>query len=144
MGCTLATTIPLDSGRGTADAPSGSDYPGTSNQLAMNLFRRLFARLEIDERLLGMLLSLIVIWIGFHIASDGKFITPRNLYNLGNQTASVAVMGRDEALVFVSVRYTSPFFGLTAVHSGRSILVAPAASAARRALTTTSAASAKA
>ena len=40
----------------------------------MNTVRRLFARLEIDERLLGMVASLIVIWIGFHLVSDGKFI----------------------------------------------------------------------
>src|ERR1700709_2203086 len=58
----------------------------------MSTFRRLFARLEIDERLLGMVASLIVIWIGFHIFSDGKFITPRHLYNLSIQTTSVAVM----------------------------------------------------
>ena len=67
----------------------------------MNPIRRLFARLEIDERLLGMIASLIVIWVGFHIASDGKFITPRNLYNLGNQTASVAVMAIGMVLVII-------------------------------------------
>jgi D-xylose transport system permease protein len=67
----------------------------------MNTFRRLFARLEIDERLLGMVASLIVIWIGFHILSDGKFITPRNLYNLSTQTASVAAM--TIGMVFVIV-----------------------------------------
>src|SRR4051812_29955119 len=59
---------------------------GTDRQ-GMNTFRRLFTRLEIDERLLGMVASLIVIWVGFHILSDGKFITPRNLYNLSTQTA---------------------------------------------------------
>jgi D-xylose transport system permease protein len=67
----------------------------------MNTFRRLFARLEIDERLLGMLASLIVIWIGFHILSDGKFITPRNLYNLSIQTASVAVMAIGMVMVII-------------------------------------------
>jgi D-xylose transport system permease protein len=67
----------------------------------MNTFRRLFARLEIDERLLGMVASLVVIWIGFHILSDGKFITPRNLYNLSTQTASVAAM--TIGMVFVIV-----------------------------------------
>ncbi|WP_395022887.1 sugar ABC transporter permease [Dongia sp.] len=67
----------------------------------MNTFRRLFARLEIDERLLGMVASLIVIWVGFHILSDGKFITPRNLYNLSTQTASVAAM--TIGMVFVIV-----------------------------------------
>jgi D-xylose transport system permease protein len=67
----------------------------------MSTFRRLFARLEIDERLLGMVASLIVIWIGFHILSDGKFITPRNLYNLSIQTASVAVMAIGMVLVII-------------------------------------------
>src|ERR1700744_2547284 len=67
----------------------------------MSTFRRLFARLEIGERLLGMVASLVVIWIGFHIVSDGKFITPRNLYNLSLQTASVAVMA--VGMVFVIV-----------------------------------------
>jgi D-xylose transport system permease protein len=67
----------------------------------MNALRRLFTRLEIDERLLGMVASLIVIWIGFHIVSDGKFITPRNLYNLSIQTASVAVMAIGMVLVIV-------------------------------------------
>jgi D-xylose transport system permease protein len=67
----------------------------------MNTFRRLFARLEIDERLLGMVASLIFIWVGFHILSDGKFITPRNLYNLSTQTASVAAM--TIGMVFVIV-----------------------------------------
>ena len=67
----------------------------------MNTFRRLFARLELDERLLGMVASLVVIWVGFHIVSDGKFITPRNLYNLSTQTASVAAM--TIGMVFVIV-----------------------------------------
>jgi D-xylose transport system permease protein len=67
----------------------------------MSTFRRLFARLEIDERLLGMVASLIAIWIGFHVLSDGKFITPRNLYNLSIQTASVAVMAIGMVLVIV-------------------------------------------
>lgn len=73
----------------------------TSDRPAMNVFRRLFGRLEIDERLIGMVVSLIVIWVGFHILSDGKFITPRNLYNLSTQTASVAAM--TIGMVFVIV-----------------------------------------
>jgi D-xylose transport system permease protein len=72
-----------------------------TDRQGMNTFRRLFARLEIDERLLGMVASLIVIWVGFHILSDGKFITPRNLYNLSTQTASVAAM--TIGMVFVIV-----------------------------------------
>ena len=37
---------------------------------------------EIDTRLLGMVVALLVIWIGFHILSGGTFLTPRNLWNL--------------------------------------------------------------
>ena len=32
------------------------------------------------------------IWIGFDVFSDGLFLTPRNLWNLSVQSASVAVM----------------------------------------------------
>jgi len=83
----------------SATSAGASDRQGKDR--GMDTFRRLFARLEIDERLLGMLASLVVIWIGFHIASDGRFITPRNLYNLGNQTASVAVMAIGMVLVII-------------------------------------------
>ena len=67
----------------------------------MNAVRGLFQRLEIDERLLGMIICLIGIWIGFHILSDGRFITPRNLYNLSLQTASVAIMAIGMVLIII-------------------------------------------
>ncbi|WP_374310712.1 sugar ABC transporter permease [Dongia sp.] len=67
----------------------------------MNAVRGLFARLEIDERLLGMILCLIGIWVGFHILSDGRFITPRNLYNLSLQTTSVAIMAIGMVLIII-------------------------------------------
>ena len=67
----------------------------------MNAVRGMFARLEIDERLLGMIFCLIAIWIGFDILSDGRFITPRNLYNLSLQTASVAIMAVGMVLIII-------------------------------------------
>ncbi len=67
----------------------------------MNAVRGLFARLEIDERLLGMLFCLIAIWVGFDLLSDGRFITPRNLYNLSLQTASVAIMAIGMVLIII-------------------------------------------
>jgi len=67
----------------------------------MNAVRGLFARLEIDERLLGMIICLIGIWVGFHLLSDGRFITPRNLYNLSLQTASVAIMAIGMVLIII-------------------------------------------
>src|SRR6218665_2671048 len=39
-----------------------------------------------------MIGALAIIWIGFNIFSGGLFLTPRNLWNLSVQTASVAVM----------------------------------------------------
>ncbi len=57
---------------------------------------------EIDTRLLGMFLALLVIWVGFHILSGGTFLTPRNLWNLSVQTASVAIMATGMVLIIVS------------------------------------------
>ncbi|HYI21346.1 MAG TPA: sugar ABC transporter permease [Candidatus Limnocylindrales bacterium] len=56
----------------------------------------------IDTRLLGMLLALGVIWIGFHIVSDGGFITPRNLWNLSVQSSSIGIMATGMVLIIVS------------------------------------------
>jgi D-xylose transport system permease protein len=57
---------------------------------------------EIDTRMLGMIGALLAIWIGFHILSDGLFLTPRNLWNLSVQSASVAVMATGMVLVIVT------------------------------------------
>jgi D-xylose transport system permease protein len=57
---------------------------------------------EIDTRLFGMLVALAVIWIAFHIMSGGTFLTPRNLWILSVQTASVAIMATGMVLVIVS------------------------------------------
>ena len=62
----------------------------------------LFSKLEISPRLVGMLAALVVIWTGFHVASDGSFLTPRNLWNLSVQTASIAVMACGMVLIIVT------------------------------------------
>ena len=41
-----------------------------------------------------MLAALVLIWVGVDILSGGAFLTPRNLWNLSVQTASVMVMAR--------------------------------------------------
>src|SRR6516162_3182696 len=58
--------------------------------------------LEIDTRLLGMLAALAIIWIGFQILSGGIFLTPRNLWNLSVQSASIAIMATGMVLIIVS------------------------------------------
>ena len=57
---------------------------------------------EIDTRLLGMLGLLLVIWVAFHFWSGGTFFTPRNLWNLSVQTATVAIMATGMVLIIVS------------------------------------------
>jgi D-xylose transport system permease protein len=58
--------------------------------------------LEIDTRLVGMIVALAIIWIGFQIASGGVFLTSRNLWNLSVQSASIAIMATGMVLVIVS------------------------------------------
>ncbi|MEE8271800.1 MAG: sugar ABC transporter permease [Alphaproteobacteria bacterium] len=58
--------------------------------------------LEIDTRLLGMVGALAFIWVGFHLLTDGTFLTARNLWNLSVQTAVVGVMASGMVLVIVT------------------------------------------
>ena len=58
--------------------------------------------LEVDTRLLGMVAALFVIWLVFDLWTDGRFLTPRNLFNLSVQTASVAVMATGMVFVIVA------------------------------------------
>ncbi len=57
---------------------------------------------EIDTRMVGMILVLLVIWVGFHIISGGTFLTPRNLWNLSVQTSAIGIMATGMVLVIVS------------------------------------------
>jgi len=56
----------------------------------------------IDTRLLGMIVALAVIWLGFNAMSHGKFITSRNLWNLSVQSTSIAVMATGMVLIIVT------------------------------------------
>jgi D-xylose transport system permease protein len=49
-----------------------------------------------------MLAALASIWVGVDILSGGAFLTPRNLWNLSVQTASVMVMATGMVLVIVA------------------------------------------
>jgi D-xylose transport system permease protein len=57
---------------------------------------------EIDTRMFGMVVALAIIWVSFHLMSGGTFLTPRNLWILSVQTASVAIMATGMVLVIVS------------------------------------------
>jgi D-xylose transport system permease protein len=56
----------------------------------------------VDYRLLGMVAALAVLWIVFNLLSDGRFLTPRNLWNLSVQSAAVATMTTGMVLIIVS------------------------------------------
>lgn len=62
---------------------------------------------EIDTRLLGMVGALVAIWVGFHlygamVNGNGVFLTPRNLWNLSVQTASIGIMACGMVLVIIT------------------------------------------
>jgi D-xylose transport system permease protein len=61
-----------------------------------------FANLGVEPRLLGMVGAVAVLWIAFNFASDGLFLTPRNLWNLSVQSAAVAIMTAGMVLIIVS------------------------------------------
>lgn len=81
----------------TSHAPADGARSGEVGPVA-----RFFKATELDTRMLGMLGALVIIWVGFHILSGGLFLTPRNLWNLSVQSASIAVMSTGMVLVIVT------------------------------------------
>lgn len=74
--------------------------------------KRFLNATEIDTRMIGMIVALLLIWCAFDVASGilrgnfggllgGSFLTPRNLWTLLNQTASIAIMTTGMVLVIV-------------------------------------------
>src|SRR5712692_5673798 len=86
---TQATSLP----RGAEAVPQ----PGTPRSV-----QSVWRSMEIDTRLLGMIAALAIIWLGFHILSGGLFLTPRNLWNLSVQSASIAILATGMVLIIVS------------------------------------------
>lgn len=62
----------------------------------------LIEQLQIDTRLLGMLGAFIVLCVAFDLITDGRFLTPRNIFNLTIQTVSVAIMATGMVFVIVT------------------------------------------
>ena len=73
--------------------------------------KKFFRATEIDTRILGMIVALILVWCIFDIWSGiirpneglfgGSFLTPRNLWTLLVQTSSIAVMSTGMVLLIV-------------------------------------------
>lgn len=88
-----------------ADQQTISTKPAAARPLEMTSthpVRRFLLATELDTRLLGMIGALAIIWIVFNVFSNGLFLTPRNLWNLSVQTASVAIMATGMVLVIVT------------------------------------------
>ncbi len=64
--------------------------------------RNLIAALQLDTRLLGMIGAFIVLCLVFNVFTDGRFLTPRNIFNLTIQTVSVAIMATGMVFVIVT------------------------------------------
>ncbi len=61
-----------------------------------------FEQLELDTRLLGMIGAFIVVALVFNVLTEGRFLTPRNIFNLTIQTASVAIMATGMVFIIVT------------------------------------------
>ena len=83
----------------TQATATGADRPARS---AVGPVGRFLQATELDTRMLGMVGALLLIWVMFHLLSGGLFLTPRNLWNLSVQSASVAVMATGMVLVIVT------------------------------------------
>jgi D-xylose transport system permease protein len=90
-----------------------SPAPPQTREQSVGFVRGFVQATELDTRLLGMVIALALVWVGFQFLSgeganpidrflSGVFLTPRNLWNLSVQTAAVAVMATGMVLVIVS------------------------------------------
>lgn len=76
----------------------------TADQGAQNQGKRrsLADTLELDKRLFGMVIAFAILCLVFHFATDGKFLTPRNIFNVSVQTVSVGIMATGMVFVIVA------------------------------------------
>lgn len=64
--------------------------------------RSFINQLELDLRLLGMVGAFIAVCVVFNLLTDGRFLTPRNIFNLSIQTVSVAIMATGMVFIIVT------------------------------------------
>ena len=77
--------------------------PGTDSHRSPTASKRSFlTQLEIDTRLLGMIGAFVLVCLVFNVLTDGRFLTPRNIFNLTIQTVSVAIMATGMVFVIVT------------------------------------------
>jgi D-xylose transport system permease protein len=69
---------------------------------ARTSIRGLFAQTEIDLRLFGMLVALVIILVTFNLLSGGTLIQPTNMITMAVQAAGIAIIATGMVLVIVS------------------------------------------
>jgi D-xylose transport system permease protein len=55
-----------------------------------------------DTRFTSLVLALAAIWVALALATDGIFLSPRNLYNLSIQTCVTAIMACGMVYIIVA------------------------------------------
>ncbi len=73
-----------------------------SARTAVARLRGLVAQTEINLRLFGMAVALVVILLGFGVATGGRLLEPANLVTFAVQAATIAVIAMGMVLVIVS------------------------------------------
>lgn len=97
----MAITEEPKSAAGEMTSPSGMRPENLLVRL-WNDVKEVLRKLELDTRLLGMVVALLVIWVVFNAFSGGTFLTPRNMWNLTVQTSVVGIMATGMVLVMVT------------------------------------------
>jgi D-xylose transport system permease protein len=78
---------------------SNQAQPATVKESVLSRFLQ---QVDIDNRMLAMIIALLVIWVTLNIMTDGIFFTARNIYNLAVQSSVVGIMATGMVLVIVS------------------------------------------
>jgi D-xylose transport system permease protein len=79
-----------------------STAPPAQSEVEEGSRRGFLKALEIDLRVFGMVIALVVIVIGFGLLTDGRFLQPVNMVNLAVQSVSVAVIATGMTMIIVS------------------------------------------
>jgi D-xylose transport system permease protein len=66
-----------------------------------SMLSRLLRQVDIDNRMMAMIIALLMIWVTLNFMTDGIFFTARNMYNLAVQSSVVAIMATGMVLVIV-------------------------------------------
>jgi D-xylose transport system permease protein len=83
---------------------TGADATATGRPTAGPLasLRNVARATEVDLRLLGMIVALIAIVLGFAAVTEGRFLQPINLLTMSVQAAAVAIIATGMVLIIVS------------------------------------------